>query len=67
MEHNAKPSVEPLFTFDDLPPNKWRNKIHEFGAWIDLQMLLNPHVGLQIVLTQFSSRITSTLEIGLNL
>ncbi|KAH9769491.1 hypothetical protein KPL71_012021 [Citrus sinensis] len=27
------------FTFDDLPSHKWRDRLNEMSAWIDLQML----------------------------
>ncbi|KAH9734652.1 hypothetical protein KPL71_017443 [Citrus sinensis] len=34
-----KSSNGPWFTFDDLPSHKWRDRLNEMPAWIDLQML----------------------------
>ncbi|KAI9086870.1 hypothetical protein K1719_031193 [Acacia pycnantha] len=36
-DNNYKPTSGPWFTFDDLPYEKWRSRLHEFSAWIDLQ------------------------------
>ena len=35
----SKPSNGPWFTFDDIPPTNWRERLQELFAWIDLQML----------------------------
>ncbi|KAI9128743.1 hypothetical protein K1719_000226 [Acacia pycnantha] len=37
QDNNYKPTSGPWFTFDDLPYEKWRSRLHEFSAWIDLQ------------------------------
>ena len=41
--HTSSPSQKssngPWFTFDDLPSHKWRDRLNEMFAWIDLQML----------------------------
>ena len=29
----------PWFTFDDLPPARWRERLQELSAWLDLQMV----------------------------
>ncbi|KAI5400354.1 hypothetical protein KIW84_065296 [Lathyrus oleraceus] len=34
-----KPNGGPWFTFDDIPPNRWRKRLLEFGAWLDTQMM----------------------------
>ncbi|KAH9780724.1 hypothetical protein KPL71_008190 [Citrus sinensis] len=43
--HTSPPSQKssngPWFTFDDLPSPKWRDRLNEMSAWIDLQMLRN--------------------------
>ncbi|KAH9686579.1 hypothetical protein KPL70_014415 [Citrus sinensis] len=43
--HTSSPSQKssngPWFTFDDLPSHKWRDRLNEMSAWIDLQMLRN--------------------------
>ncbi|KAH9752144.1 transposon Tf2-2 polyprotein [Citrus sinensis] len=36
---SQKSSNGPWFTFDDLPSHKWRDRLNEMSAWIDLQML----------------------------
>ncbi|KAI9128681.1 hypothetical protein K1719_000164 [Acacia pycnantha] len=37
QDNNYKPTSGPWFTFDDLPYEKWRSRLHEFSAWIDLR------------------------------
>ena len=37
--HSQKSSNGPWFTFDDIPLSKWRDRLNEMSAWIDLQML----------------------------
>ncbi|KAI9109987.1 hypothetical protein K1719_019028 [Acacia pycnantha] len=36
QDHNYKPTSGLWFTFDDLPYEKWRSRLQEFSAWIDL-------------------------------
>ncbi|XP_024039401.1 proline-rich receptor-like protein kinase PERK2 [Citrus clementina] len=33
---SQKSSNDPWFTFDDLPSHKWRDRLNEMSAWIDL-------------------------------
>ena len=33
---SQKSSNGPWFTFDDLPSSKWRDRLNEMSAWIDL-------------------------------
>ncbi|KAL5765910.1 hypothetical protein ACOSP7_016527 [Xanthoceras sorbifolium] len=51
----------PWFSFDATDPKNWRDKVHEFGAWIDLQMTKSNRP-LQDVVREFTSRFISTLR-----
>ncbi|KAL5845948.1 hypothetical protein ACOSQ3_009472 [Xanthoceras sorbifolium] len=51
----------PWFSFDITNPRNWRDKVHEFGAWIDLQMTKSNRP-LQNVLREFTSLFTGTLR-----
>ena len=50
----SKPSNGPWFTFDDIPPTKWRERLQELSACIDLQMLA-PDATTQSVLREFNT------------
>ena len=54
---SQKSSNGPWFTFDDLPSHKWRDRLNEMSAWIDLQML-RPEATTQSVLREFATRFT---------
>ncbi|KAH9680166.1 hypothetical protein KPL71_026448 [Citrus sinensis] len=54
---SQKSSNGPWFTFDDLPSHKWRDRLNEMSAWIDLQML-RPGATTQSVLREFATRFT---------
>ncbi|KAH9769835.1 hypothetical protein KPL71_012160 [Citrus sinensis] len=56
-----KSSNGPWFTFDDLPSHKWRDRLNEMSAWIDLQML-RPGATTQSVLREFATRFTGALR-----
>ncbi|KAH9734771.1 hypothetical protein KPL71_017496 [Citrus sinensis] len=58
---SQKSSNGPWFTFDDLPSHKWRDRLNEMSAWIDLQML-RPGVTTQSVLREFATRFTGALR-----
>ncbi|KAH9769379.1 hypothetical protein KPL71_011977 [Citrus sinensis] len=62
--HTSSPSQKssngPWFTFDDLPSHKWRDRLNEMSAWIDLQML-RPGAITQSVLREFATRFTGAL------
>ncbi|KAH9698124.1 hypothetical protein KPL71_023892 [Citrus sinensis] len=58
---SQKSSNGPWFTFDDLPSHKWRDRLNEMSAWIDLQML-RPGATTQSVLREFATRFTSALR-----
>ncbi|KAH9780668.1 hypothetical protein KPL71_008167 [Citrus sinensis] len=51
----------PWFTFDDLPPARWRERLQELSAWLDLQMV-KPDAELSVVLKEFVSRFTGSLH-----
>ncbi|KAH9716976.1 hypothetical protein KPL71_021655 [Citrus sinensis] len=51
----------PWFTFDDLPPARWRERLQELSAWLDLQMV-KPDAELSAVLKEFVSRFTGSLH-----
>ncbi|KAH9763004.1 hypothetical protein KPL70_001026 [Citrus sinensis] len=58
---SKKSSNGPWFTFDDLPSHKWRDRLNEMSAWIDLQMLC-PGATTQSVLREFATRFTGALR-----
>jgi hypothetical protein len=35
IPERIKPNGGPWFTFDDIPPSRWRKRLLEFGAWLD--------------------------------
>ncbi|KAH9649408.1 hypothetical protein KPL70_025976 [Citrus sinensis] len=55
------PGAGPWFTFDDLPPARWRECLQELSAWLDLQMV-KPDAELSTVLKEFVSRFTGSLR-----
>ncbi|KAH9769558.1 hypothetical protein KPL71_012048 [Citrus sinensis] len=58
---SQKSSNGPWFTFDDLPSHKWRDRLNEMSAWIDLQML-RQGATTQSVLREFATRFTGALR-----
>ncbi|KAH9792913.1 hypothetical protein KPL71_004337 [Citrus sinensis] len=58
---SQKSSNVPWFTFDDLPSHKWRDRLTEMSAWIDLQML-RTGATTQSVLREFATRFTGALR-----
>ncbi|KAH9787338.1 hypothetical protein KPL71_010556 [Citrus sinensis] len=58
---SQKSSNGPWFTFNDLPSHKWRDRLNEMSAWIDLQML-RPGATTQSVLREFATRFTGALR-----
>ncbi|KAI9077205.1 hypothetical protein K1719_040776 [Acacia pycnantha] len=61
QDHSYKPTSGPWFTFDDLPYDKWRSRLQEFSAWIDLQVTAQ-QIPLEQALQEFFSRFTGTLR-----
>ncbi|KAH9780659.1 hypothetical protein KPL71_008162 [Citrus sinensis] len=60
-QNSQKPSNGPWFTFDDIPSSKWRERLTEMSAWIDLQMLW-AGATTQSVLREFATRFTGALR-----
>ncbi|KAH9765512.1 hypothetical protein KPL70_001895 [Citrus sinensis] len=58
---SQKSSNGPWFTFDDLPSHKWRDRLNEMSAWIDLQML-RLGATTQSVLREFATHFTGALR-----
>jgi len=57
---NLKVNGRPWFTLDDIPPNKWRARLIEFGAWLDTKMMREPDT--YKVIEEFCCRMTRTLK-----
>ncbi|MED6127662.1 hypothetical protein PIB30_090123 [Stylosanthes scabra] len=53
------------FTFDDIDPDKYRQRLNDFGAWIDTRMTI-PGMTLPQVHTEFITRITGNLREWMN-
>ncbi|MED6124324.1 hypothetical protein PIB30_057918 [Stylosanthes scabra] len=49
------------FTFDDIDPDKYRQRLNDFGAWIDTRMTI-PGMTLPQVHTEFITRMTGNLR-----
>ncbi|KAH9716962.1 hypothetical protein KPL71_021650 [Citrus sinensis] len=58
---SQKSSNGPWFTFDDLLSHKWRDRLNEISAWIDLQML-RPGAATESVLREYATRFTGALR-----
>ncbi|KAK8280680.1 hypothetical protein V6Z12_D09G191600 [Gossypium hirsutum] len=49
-----------IFTLDDIPTNKWPERLHEFHAWLETRKLTeDSHYN---VLLEFVSRLTGMLK-----
>ncbi|KAI5434801.1 hypothetical protein KIW84_021568 [Lathyrus oleraceus] len=51
----------PWFTFDDIPPSRWRKRLLEFGAWLDTQMMKTSADSYKII-EEFCCRMTGTMK-----
>ncbi|KAH9763336.1 hypothetical protein KPL70_001131 [Citrus sinensis] len=60
-QNSYKPSNGPWFTFDDIPTVKWREKLSEMSAWVDLQMIRSGAT-IESVLKEFVTRFTGSLR-----
>ncbi|MED6172405.1 hypothetical protein PIB30_049745 [Stylosanthes scabra] len=49
------------FTFDDLPPHKYRDRLNDFGAWIDTRMT-ESGMTLPQVIAEFITRMIGNLR-----
>ncbi|KAI5432124.1 hypothetical protein KIW84_036030 [Lathyrus oleraceus] len=61
VHERTKPNGDPWFTFDDIPPNRWRKRLLEFGAWLDTQMMKTSADSYKII-EEFCCRMTSTMK-----
>ncbi|QHO56831.1 polyprotein [Arachis hypogaea] len=53
------------FTFDDIPPARYRERLNEFSAWIETTMA-NPNLSSRQVLADFINRMTCNLREWVN-
>ncbi|MED6167916.1 hypothetical protein PIB30_007231 [Stylosanthes scabra] len=53
------------FTFDDIDPDKYRQRLNDFGAWIDTRMTI-PGMTLAQVHTEFITKMTGNLREWMN-
>ncbi|MED6190073.1 hypothetical protein PIB30_102168, partial [Stylosanthes scabra] len=53
------------FTFDDIDPDKYRQRLNDFGAWIDTRIII-PGMTLPQVHTEFITRMTGNLREWMN-
>ncbi|QHN76798.1 polyprotein [Arachis hypogaea] len=53
------------FTFDDIPPARYRERLNEFSAWIETTMA-NPNLTSRQVLADFINRMTGNLREWVN-
>ncbi|KAH9780635.1 hypothetical protein KPL71_008147 [Citrus sinensis] len=60
-QNSYKPSNGPWFTFDDIPTVKWREKLSEMSAWVDLQMIRSGAT-IESVLKEFVTHFTGSLR-----
>ncbi|KAH9801802.1 hypothetical protein KPL71_001165 [Citrus sinensis] len=60
-QNSYKPSNGPWFTFDDIPTVKWREKLSEMSAWVDLQMIRSGAT-IESVLKELVTRFTGSLR-----
>ena len=48
-----------VFTFDDIPFEKWNDRLDEFHAWMNSEAIISP---LQLVIQQFTARLSGALK-----
>ncbi|KAI5403929.1 hypothetical protein KIW84_051178 [Lathyrus oleraceus] len=61
IPERIKPNGGPWFTFDDIPPSRWRKRLLEFGAWLDTQMMKTSAYNYKII-EEFCCRMTGTMK-----
>lgn len=61
VPERTKPNGGPWFTFDDIPPNHWRKRLLEFGAWLDTQMMKTSADSYKII-EEFCCRMSGTMK-----
>ncbi|KAK9232961.1 hypothetical protein WN943_023210 [Citrus x changshan-huyou] len=58
---SQKSSNGPWFTFDDIPSSKWRDRLNEMFAWIDLQLLWS-RATTELILREYATRFMGALR-----
>ncbi|CAN6917855.1 unnamed protein product [Brassica oleracea] len=48
-----------VFTFDDIPFDKWNDRLDEFHAWMNSAAITSP---LQMVIQKFTARLSGALK-----
>ncbi|ESQ44802.1 hypothetical protein EUTSA_v10003417mg, partial [Eutrema salsugineum] len=48
-----------VFTFDDIPFEKWNDRLDEFHAWMNSEAITSP---LELVIQQFTARLSGALK-----
>ncbi|CAN6924562.1 unnamed protein product [Brassica oleracea var. botrytis] len=48
-----------VFTFDDIPVDKWNDQLDEFHAWMNSEAITSP---LQMVIQKFTARLSGALK-----
>ncbi|KAF3603896.1 hypothetical protein F2Q69_00036936 [Brassica cretica] len=48
-----------MFTFDDIPFEKWNDRLDEFHAWMNFEAITSP---FQMVIQQFTVRLSRALK-----
>ncbi|KAJ4903026.1 hypothetical protein Rs2_16977 [Raphanus sativus] len=48
-----------VFTFDDIPFDKWNDRLDEFHAWMNSEAITSP---LHLVIQQFTARLSGALK-----
>ncbi|KAI5405968.1 hypothetical protein KIW84_052642 [Lathyrus oleraceus] len=61
IPERIKPNGGPWFTFDDIPPSRWRKRLLEFGVWLDTQMMKTSEDSYKII-EEFCCRMTGTMK-----
>ncbi|KAI5423648.1 hypothetical protein KIW84_030028 [Lathyrus oleraceus] len=61
IPERIKPNGGPWFTFDDIPPSRWRKRLLEFGAWLDTQIMKTSADSYKII-EEFCCRMTGTMK-----
>ncbi|MCI34657.1 polyprotein-like, partial [Trifolium medium] len=63
-EHTTgKPKINggPWFTFDDIPPNRWRRRLLDFKAWLDTHFIKSDPDPYKVI-EEFCCRMTGSLK-----
>ncbi|MED6177321.1 hypothetical protein PIB30_097153, partial [Stylosanthes scabra] len=61
LDSSSSKSGNFCFTFDDIDPDKYKQRLNDFSAWIDTRMTV-PGMTLSQVQTEFITRMTGNLR-----